>query len=350
VTGRARVLLASDLIEIDPFLFQFHGIVEVAEVKTESALNSAVHFVLSERVAKAVILTGYEGAADEYALHRENIINILTTANYETSLSDLRTEPLPDDADLLVLLPPSSDLSTGDIGKLEAFFARADSNTAAVLFTAFDGRSYPVFDEYLRDWGFMPQNQLILDTQLMFPLELLPVLENHSIFGNMENTPGTQALVLSARPLEILWHLGEHRNRKIERIMHSSQSSYARDASALISMDFNKTGGDTDGPFTLGVLGWQSNLNAGTIARLAVLPLTLISPEPELERFANRRIMLQVCNYFSPSAYHISIPAKIIEDPPMIVKNAAVIWILLLSLPVLFVVLGTAVWIRRRNR
>ena len=344
-TQRAKVLLYTDLVEmtetfeIDRFLYSY-------DLRSEGEFNSAIHFVLSEQVAKAVILTGHEGDyRDVLEPYKGQIHSILTVANFDVEEIDFRNRPLPGDAGLVVVLPTSVDFSKEKIDELEAFLSRPDANTAAILFTMADQEPLPRLDEYLADWGLRLGPQIIYDVQTQIPQLLVPTVVDHDIFGKIAYTG--EVIVDSARPLHLLWNANERGNRKIDRLMLSSISSYARDLNNP-GTSYGKTHNDEDGPFVIGALGWQSNLNAGTHSRLAVLPGALINPGHD--RFSNRQLMFQVCNYFSPSQYSVSIPPKSLDNPPLTLDDVTPFWVLLVAIPVAVMVLGIVVWVKRRHR
>ncbi len=349
-SGKFKVIYKGDLF-VMPELDDDSATVQATDITviSEAAIDSAMIYVLSEKSARAALLTGHAGATtDNSELHQleQDVRSLLLRANYDVVDVDLRTDELEGDIDLVVMPAPATDYAPTELAKLTDHFARTNSNHNGLLFTMADGTKLPNLNGWLNDWGVDVAYRQVLDTQFDQSYVFVPTIVEDKIFGNMTNQNSDRVILSVVPPLELLWNSGEKENRAVIALMNSSATSQSRD----LDNAFDQTS-DVAGPFVVGALMRQYNSANGqsSQADLALLPATLAAVSGNTTG-ANERMMTHIISYLSPPGVGLSVPAKTLSDPPLVTDNKELIWVLLLSLPALLLLVGAVVTLRRRHR
>ena len=113
---RSRYISYNDIYDVDTTNYYMTGSVS-SSFDGESEITTAIDYVVSDDLPKAYFLTGHgeEEASTSFS-------DALQKGNYETEdFSLLNVDEIPEDADLIVINAPTSDLSEEEVAMLEDY-------------------------------------------------------------------------------------------------------------------------------------------------------------------------------------------------------------------------------------
>ncbi len=223
---------------------------QVTSLAVEQRLTSAIQYVTTERNPTIYAVQGHgEDTLNSYALSTP-----LENANYEVKdLNLLTASSVPADADVVVLLNPKSDLSTGDAGKLRPYLQ--DGGRMMILLNPpTPGLSFANLEELLKSYGIAMKKLAVIEGDANSvpgnnPLYFLPKQEYHDILAALRkgNIPilwfGSEAI----ETLEL-----KKRTVKVEPLLTTSQNSWGKVNYTKLAT-FSKESGDVEGPFAVAV-------------------------------------------------------------------------------------------------
>ena len=134
--------------------------------KVDGALANALYLVNLDTVPVVAIATGHQEMLTEDYL--SDFITLLEDNNFEVRTFDILTEEIPEDASVLFFGTPTTDYTTEEIEKLEAFIGDEEMMSSRTLFFTTDPAqswdSLPNLSAFVEEWGLRPQNGRLLET------------------------------------------------------------------------------------------------------------------------------------------------------------------------------------------
>ena len=241
---RYRYIDVNDIYEYDTSSYYYTGSIS-SYFDGEGEITTALDYVISEDLPKVYFLTGH-GESDI----SESLLTSLEKSNYETEeISLLNIDEIPEDADLLIINSPSSDISDTEAEMLIDYF----NNGGHLLI--FNGLKEDGLLENLSlvasEFGITTNDGVILENDRNYyafqaPYILLPELNDHDITSAQieENVyilaPIAQGLTLSSNS-----------NATVTSLLDTSESSFLKaEGYALSSYEFDEEN-DTYGPFSV---------------------------------------------------------------------------------------------------
>lgn len=210
----------------------------------EGQITSALDYVTSDEIPKAYILTGHS----EYTLS-SNFTEALSKENVETETINLMDyDEVPEDAACLLILAPSSDLSTDDKDKVIAYLERGGKVITTTMYTEKELTNY---EELLAYMGITLVDGMVVEGSSSYyyqsPFYLLPEIKycdyTTGVYGSYYVfAPYGQGLQLSSDDDSI----------EYTEILKTSSASYSK-VDLMNATDYIKSDEDVDGPFVLGV-------------------------------------------------------------------------------------------------
>lgn len=135
--------------------------------KVDGALANALYLVNLDTVPVVAIATGHSemlSAEDNLS----SFVALLEDNNFEVTTFDILTEEIPEDASVVFIGTPTTDYTTEEINKLEAFISDPEmASSRTLFFTAHPAQSWesmPNLSTFLEEWGLKPQTGMLLDT------------------------------------------------------------------------------------------------------------------------------------------------------------------------------------------
>lgn len=148
--SRYKILQAEDIYVTESDSSSYYGDTYIKGSALESALTTALFYVISEQQNTAAIVTGYNcDSAD-------NVQTMLKQNNYDIiEIESLTTTDIPSEVDLLVFAVPQSDLTPNEILKLDSFMKNDGNYRKNILYVASNTQTkLPNLEAFLGEWGF----------------------------------------------------------------------------------------------------------------------------------------------------------------------------------------------------
>lgn len=315
---------------------------QVQSLSAEQKFTSAIQYVSGDSDVKVAFTKGH-GEIGETVFS-----SVLTDEIYDVTSLETLTNEIADDIDMLIIASPTSDFTAEEIDKIDRFFDRGGK---VQIFMDISIASLPKLEEYLTEWGVAFQPGFVVDTNrnnyMQSRLQLLPeILESDMTSAIRQNN--LKILVKEARGIELSPVVGT----ESQPLLQSSKQSFIRvnmEEQSAFMID-----GDIPGPVTLAALQSRYVADGNMTAQLFVMGATTFMNYDIIaySAFANKDFYLNVTSAMSDKKENLSIRAKDVS-PPMLAISAVQALVLggivLILIPLLVLIIGFAVWIRRRH-
>ncbi len=318
------------------------------EFAGESTLTSAIDYVTGDTLPKAYVLTGH-GESDLPSSLRENAESEHYTF---TSLSLLTEETVPDDADMVVIYAPQSDISETERDTLLAYLAGGGKMLMVLDYTE---TAQPNLAAVMAQYGMTLEDGIVLEGDSTHHMRgsnyyLLPDIDSHDITAPIKDG-GYYILMPVARGLTLDTALRS--GLTVSALLETSSDAYAKlDGYAMTTYD--KEDGDTDGPFVLGAAAAETT-EGGEETQLVVFTSARMFEQAtsSLVAGANDDLFLNALDWMCERASAISIRAKSLDTEYLTVPTASASLlsaVFIAVLPLSFLAVGAVITIRRRKR
>lgn len=311
----------------------------------EGQITSALDYVLSDDLPKVYLTEGH----GEYSLS-SSFTDALTKENveYETiNLMDYDT--VPEDTACLIINGPQSDLSADDADKVISYL---ESGGKVILITGYTGSEMPNRDALLEYMGMSVADGLVVEQDQNYyyrsPYYLLPDVSadtyTSGIYGNYYIfAPYSQGILIADEEAEGMTYT---------TFLSTSESAYSKvDITNMES--FEKSEGDIDGPFGVGVEAVKA-LEEGEATMVVYSCDQLFTDDANvMVSGANQMMFVNTVGGFVDHEVSVSIPVKSYQVSYLTVNQSDAVLIGLVTtivLPVGCLAAGFVIWFRRRKR
>ena len=207
----------------------------------EGAITSAIDYVVSEELPQMYVLEGH-GEAELPETFKDQ----LEKENVEThSFSLLNEDQIPEDADVIMIYGPTSDISVEEETQLMSYVA----NGGKLLVMAGPTKEGTLTNLYglLNDYGVTASDGIIVEgdrTHYAFqtPYVLLPNIEQNDMTDSFVIMPLAQGLNVS----------GYSPSGTVSSLLSTSESAFSKVAGYSLDT-YEKEDGDVDGPFSTAI-------------------------------------------------------------------------------------------------
>ena len=357
---RYRVIKATDLFDQqDTSGYAQYGMdtYKVAGSKLETSLVSAFYVVTSEESIQVTVIGGHS-SGDVTGLE-----DLLKQNNYEfTTIENLMTEDIPAETQIAVIYAPMQDFDPSEITKLEQFLDNDGSLGKDLLYVASISQpTLPNLEDFLAEWGFEFANEAVY-TSSAGRYNTYPFY----VFGQEGDTDYTEFMTLDSsrriypvpyRTCSLLFE--ESGTRTAEVILQSD------DASVGMPLDADENWKESDatshGPFALVAMTTQYDF-MGTTQMEVESHVIVFSSENFLQSgivdntsFSNSTLALNIFNDVAGVEAPIEIRSREIAtttfyDQIMGTPATLIIQIVFVAiLPILLLITGLVIYIRRKN-
>lgn len=314
----------------------------------EQRISSAINYVISDTVTKSAYIIGH----NEQQL--TGLEDVMSVNNYEVDLIDLASEEIPDDIDNLIISSPGVDYTAEEIKKLDTFLA--GTNKKLYVFFSYTTPKLETLERYLTEWGVEFQHNVVLDMTDSISgqgLQIFAQPAGHDLTSTLNF--GQRKLVMpAATAITPLWE--EKSYRTCKPILSSGSNSYAKTMSVeeLIT-NFSQSSSDEKGPFTIGTVSTHTKYvneqkvqsQVFCIGSSGIADISLTS----MDTYLNNSFLNALISYNNTNT-NLDIQPVTYSDSSLQISGsqARVILIALIALPILILILGVIVFIRRKNR
>lgn len=308
----------------------------------ENVLTNAIHYVSSADIPKVYTLTGHGeselGSTVSTYISRDNMES--------SSLSLLMIEDVPEDASVVVIHAPQSDLSADEAQMLIRYL---DNGGRIVLVTDYiaEGEMTNLLS-VAQHMGMTAGTGLVVEGDRnmhvnRYPYYLLPDIGDHEITDPLVEGKYYVLLPL-AQPIETV----DGSSASVTTLLETSSSAYSKAAGYAMETT-EKEDGDAAGPFAVAC---ASELGEGRMVWVASSGLLTDSVNAMVSG-ANSDLFMNSLNWMCDQAETISIRAKSLDETGLTLTQAqSSFWsiVLLGVIPGALIVAGVIVVMRRKRR
>lgn len=336
------------------FLSYYGSYVESSNA--EQAFTSALMTVTDPNPVYVTILTGRS------ELTQLTYFQTLLTANgYNVNTVDITSEDIPSDTDVVVIPAPKTDYLEEDITKVSDFLNNDGNLGKQLLYIASYGQEdTPNLDEFLSEYGLAIGDGVICESDSGKYYNSPCVTVASDVSDNFTQDVSTEnPAILSAlcRPVKTLFD--EQDMVSTDAYLKSSDSAYTA------NVDISQTTGQVQIGDAL-VKGQQNYMAVGSKAKftddndtlysnvIAVGSEGLLSDTYlQYSQYQNSEYFISVINGLTGKTAGITITPKTITGNVFDItqqQKTALKWTFCLGVPVVVLVVGIVIWVRRKNK
>lgn len=313
----------------------------------EGQITSAIAYVTSENLPVLYTMEGH-GEIQLNSVIQEDI----EKANIEIKSLNLLTEgSVPEDADCLMIVSPSSDISEEE---RDAVLEYLENGGKAMIFSDYTGEQMPNFDNILENYGVKREEGIVFegDSQhyaVQMPYYLVPDIKSSEAVSDVASA-GYYILAPYAQGITKLENVRD--TLTVTSLLSTSDSAYSK--TNVKSNVMEKEDGDIEGPFDLGVSIEETvGENETKIVYFSTANL-MDSQVNQMVSGGNEQLLMSSLKWMcsSEDALTISIPSKSLEVSylTMTAYDSSFWMICTIGLiPGFFLVAGFVIWFMRRK-
>lgn len=351
-----------DIKALNTVILEGFGQSQTVKTPDEESLTNALVRLSKGRTEKVYWVMGH-GERPFKSTAQESLASIhqnLSNQNYEFEELTLAQKDIPSDAALVVVAAPEKNLFPEEVASLKRFLNKGGS-----LLVFLEPYQDGGLKEFLREYGVVMSSDMVVDkmSRVMGGDFLLPMIVT---YGNHEITKNFRLLSFFslARSVEVDKGV-KKKGLTLTNLALTSQESWSEtDRDALNQGKARLDAEDRQGPLSLAVIveldpkeakgeeGKEEDKITGE-GKLAVFGDADFASNKFVSLAGNSELMINTMNYLVGRKDLITIPEK--ERPAdhlMLSRNQGLMlfWIPVVGIPLLVIVLGVAVWRKRRSR
>jgi len=329
-----------------------YKIINMAEIVSSIGQNMGLYsFDLEAEMTSAILsVSGKISTKKFYFLegHGEqktaNFNSIITEKGNTVETVSILTKDIPEDADVLVTVTPTSDFTKEECSRIDAFLDRGGKLVA--LYTPGLDKC-PNFESYLSEWGITPIHGITVENDSerynQSPVMFYPDLNEHSITSNII-TKKLPTLFYGSIAFETNDY--NTQNATVTPLARTSQKSFVK--MDINSQNMSYEDGDIKGPVYVCVLSEKGN---GAILALGSAHAFEMNEQVTGNK-ANSIFTESAVSYLTNSEDSINISSKIITQglftQPSAQTRTILYYVLVWLIPVGLLAFGIVIWLRRR--
>lgn len=331
---------------------------QTGEVKTtskaEQVLTGALMYATDENPVTVSVLGGND------SMEIDGYMNVLKANNYNVVEQNILTDEIDPAASFVVLPQPAVDFTADTIKKLDDFLDNDSQFNKSLVFIASPSAEIgPLLKNFLAQWGMEIGAETIIETDpshviMQNPLNIINEVKDED-FKKSLISQEQPIITPYARPINILFEQSENRSTKV--LMSSYATSVLMPVTANETFDPSK---ETQAAFNTMVIGTKSKyegttLHASNVVAIASPVLTSDNLSRQTMGYippANSDAVLAMTSLISPKSETVRINPISLDQEKITVTGGQVmvlLWIFVIAIPLVVVIMGFVVWIRRRH-
>lgn len=343
---RSKVVNYSDMYEssLDYNTYSY----QTTEFDGEGQITSAIGYVTSENLPVLYTLEGH----GEKSLSAD-LKDSIEKANIDVQELNLLTEEsVPEDADCLMIISPTTDISSAE---KDAVLKYLENGGKAMVFSDYADAELKNFDAILENYGVKRAEGLVFegDAQhyaMQMPYYLVPEVESTEASSE---AAASDYLTLApfAQGIQKLDDVRDTVN--IESILTTSDSAYSK--TNMNSSQIEKEEGDVDGPFDIGVSITESLADGKETQLVYYSTANIIDSQiNQMVSGGNQQLVMESLKWLADTeeSASVSIPSKSLQVASLSLTEYDAsfwkIWVIGI-IPGVFLVLGFVIWFKRRR-
>ena len=141
-------------------LYQQYNTMSLTANNIETVLTSAIYSLTSDKVFQVALIT-HNCNSDSAASSVKNLRSLMEQNNYYfTEVSNLNEQDIPEDTDIVMIVPPAADYSESDMKKMEDYLNNGGKYDKHLFYIASAAQGdMPNINEFLSEWGFQVMSE-----------------------------------------------------------------------------------------------------------------------------------------------------------------------------------------------
>lgn len=315
----------------------------------EQAFTSALMVVTDSNPTKITLLTGRS------ELSALSYYQTLMKANgYIVDSIDIRTEAIPEDTNLAVIAAPTVDYTEEEITKISDFLNNGGKLGKNVMYIAsVQQPDTPNINEFLAEYGLEFENTMMYDSDASkasgYYLTLTPSSEDYESY--IKDKSLTFLTAMFTKPIKLLYE--QQDMRETIPLLKTSDTGYQT------SLEDGEKIDGTTGEQTAAAIGFKAVFNDdNTTSYSQVLAIgseyILYDSILQASQYVNSQWILSVTNTMTgKTTTGITIEPAKVGGSLFELTNAQISifkWVFNAAIPLIVLIVGIVVWVRRKNR
>ena len=353
--NRIKVISVNDLFNTE-LNYQTYSF-QIVSSKAEQVLTSAIMYVSDPDPKSAVILeTESAGVPNEY------IQNLLEDDGFDVSTSNPQLEPIPAEADLIVINAPLNDFSEEVVDQLYNYMENGGNYGKNLIYLAsFSQKDTSNIDAFLAEWGIeigkgvvgdINTNNLATGTTFYAFKNYIPDTD----YSQNVAQPDLPVVVYNARPVNVLF---EHSANVTAQALLTTE-----DTAFVLTDEMQELAqSGTEPEIVNGVYNTMALSNKYTFDdnnNQVLSNLLVIGASDMLDYgltgttyYNNGDYFISIVNAMTGKNAGITIVAKDLTAATFdtdVAKTSAAAWVFLIIIPAAVFVTGIVIWAKRRHK
>ena len=315
----------------------------LAGLQAETMLTSAIAAAAGQEETAVAFTAGHSEDAPQA------LLDLLAGSGYRTEQVVLGVEPLGEAVSTVVIAGAKRDFSEKELQILDGFMSGGGN---LVVFRDPETAALPNLDGYLRAWGIIVEDQIVLESsqQLDSPLNIIPVF-GLSMISVYFSEHSSYLVLPECRALSL-----DNPNGCITNaVLRSTSAAYGKDYAAMTTLTRDE--GDSAGPFIVAATSERSFTDANGETKTQYVfaaACTGFYQEPWLqtESLGNADLILQALAYMNDTDVTLRIPVKRLAANDIAISRGAVILfslVFVVAAPIALLTAGAVVFLKRRR-
>lgn len=345
---RTKVVALNDCVEVS---VASSGYSYSYSLKSEQVLTSAIQYVTENETVQVSVLTGHSetGCAD--------ILTYLSNNNYEVIEQNISTEEIFKDSVMVFLFAPTTDYTAAELEKLDTFLDNNGEFDRTLVYIASHSQpELPNLESFLAEWGIGVEKSIIVET------ESANIYDNQGFMFNGVFTEEAEEYLAEVKnaSLPFLGYycrvlkplFGEQDNRTSYSLVESTKTSMLYPITEIGVAQLEES---TE---AMGIIVVGDRLKyIGTEEHhsqvIAFASTSMFSSSATVgNSFNNQDFTVELLNHMAGKKNGISIPSISFDSQQLTITQSQYMTMsvmLGMVLPLLMVLTGTVIWIRRRK-
>lgn len=348
---RYQILDAYDLFNTQTN--QNTGYTTIASSKAEQAMTSAIMFITDENPIAVTVLNGFGSTGITDISYLTSLLN---SNGYLINEINLMTEEIPAETTIAILAAPVTDITETEANKISAYLDN-DGQLGKILYYFADASQpkLPMLEALLEEWGIAFGDGYLAETDMSNIYMTNTIMMQQ--YG--ENETFTENLALdvpvvtyNARPMTALWE--NNSNRYTEVLLSTYDTAVNVPSDADESWDINaaeRSSYDTVISAKRIIAGGSKILNSYIIAfsSMGMADSYFLN----MSALNNGEFMVNLSNVLSSKENGIQVVPKTLGTESLGISQQQAVTIgavFQYILPIAVLLIGSFVWLRRRNK
>lgn len=344
-------LTSSDLFQTSSSSSSTDGSSSVTGNTTEEAVDSAFLYLTEKNLPSVVITTGH--GETNYS----GIQTLMTKNNYNVTTADISLKAIDSSAKILAIIDPQKDFTTGDLQKIDSFLKNNDQyGKSLMVYLDPSEPALPNLESYLSDyWGLKADRGIVYDQTNAYSSYIdVPIAEtlDSTVFSKLNTSIYT--LLPESRPITLSFT--SKGNVTTQSLIQTYDTAALWVPKSSSDTNFAPSSSDKKGAYTAMALGTMTISGGETLKKSYVLlggsAAFIQDSLLETTTFNNGNAAIAAANYISNYSPSLNIVAKSVSASTLNITSKFVSMfqlIFLFLLPLIMVILGFVVWLRRRH-